>query len=308
MRMIRTSLLLALAAALVPGVALAGGDRDTHRGEGGPSAGHVGSPSQTAPHQVVYILRGTITALTGTPTPTGFTMDVTKANDAGAKALGGPTATGGPVNPSVVQNVLIDPGTRVFRTARGHKSHHSSGKGKGSRVSTDPASLRVGDEVKVLWRAAPGLTGATLATTVARQVIAKGALPPKPAKFIVRAYVVSLPDPGALPTTFLVDPFKVNGNAARALNPLDPTITGGSYDLAGTIPVIIGPWTKVNVAGQGRWGHWGHHRVGRGLAEKLARVKVGDRVDVQWTAPAGSAFWTQAARKVEFKSAGKGHK
>lgn len=304
MRMIRTSLLLALAAALVPGVALAGGDRDTHRGEGGPPA-LVGSSPQAAPHQVVYILRGTITALTGTPAPTGFTMDVNKANDAGATALGGPTAKGGPVNPPVVQNVLIDPGTRVFRMARGHKSNHSSGKGKSGGLSTDPASLQVGDEVKVLWKAAPGLTGATLATTVARQVIAKGALPPKPVKFIVRAYVVSLPDPGALPTTFLVDPFKVNGNAARALNPLNPAITGGSYDLAGTIPVTIGPWTKVKVTGRG---HWGHHRVGRGLAKKLARVKVGDRVEVEWKAPAGSAFWTRAAREVEFKSAKKGHK
>jgi hypothetical protein len=124
-------------------------------------------------------------------------------------------------------------------------------------------------------------------------------------KFKVKGYVVSAPGGGALPITFLIAPTKVNENAARSLNPTNPAITGGSYDpTKGNIPVIIDANTKVKVKSKG---HWGHHRGGKGF-NKLSRVKVGDRVEIEWKAPALSEFWKQAAREAEFKSSKKGHK
>lgn len=309
MRMIktlRTTLLLALAATVVPAVALADGnrdrDRDKNKGEGGPPAALVG-PQWQSPAETVYIVKGTITSVA----PPNITVNVTKANDAGAKALAGPTAVAGPVNPPVVQTVLLGPDTKVFRSSRGFKSEDSRGKKGRDRdnYSTDPASLQVGDEVKVKWVGPSGLAGATtLATTAASKVLAKGAAGPPMVKFKVKAYVVSVPGAGALPVSFLVDPFKVNDNAAKALNPTNPTITGGSYDLAGTIPVIIDANTKVKVKSKG---HWGHHRSGKGF-NKLSRVQVGDKVEIEWKAPALSKFWEQAAREAEFKSSKKGYK
>lgn len=287
MRMIKTTLLLALAAAVVPAVALADSDRDNRRGEGGPPAALTAPPAKST---AVYIMRGTIS---GISLPT-ITIDVAKANDAAAAALGLPKPA------PVTQTVLLGPDTKVLRTTRG-KSDHSRGRSKyGS--TTDPASLAVGDRVDVKWMGAPGLTGATLATTPARHVFAKGAAGPRLVKFKVKAYVMSLPAPGAmLPVTFVVDPFKVNANAAFSLNPTaNPPVAGGIYNLAGTIPVIIDGSTKVKV--RGSKGHWGHHRSGKGKW-KLSRVKVGDRVEVEWKAPAGSKFWEVAAREAEFKTA-----
>jgi hypothetical protein len=290
MRMIKTTLLLALAATVVPAVALADsdrGDRNNRKGEGGPPATLTAPPATST---AVYIMRGSITAVT---LPT-ITIDVAKANDEAAAALGLPKA------PPVTQTVLLDANTKVLRTTRGRKDDHSRGKsGRGS--TTDPASLAVGDRVDVKWMGAAGLTGATLATTPASHVFAKGAAGPKLVKFKVKAYVMSLPASGAmLPVTFLVDPFKVNANAAFSLNPTaNPPVAGGIYNLAGTIPVIIDSSTEVEV--RGHKGHWGHHRSGKGKW-KLSRVKVGDRVEVEWKAPAGSKFWEVAAREAEFKT------
>lgn len=297
MRMIRTSLLVILAAALVPGAALADDDRDGDRdrdkrkGEGKPPVALVGPQ---IPAETVYIVKGNITALSS-PLIT-ITVNVTKANDAGATALGLPKP------PPVSQVVLLGPDTKVLRSSRGWKHDDSKGRDRkgGGTISTDPASLLVGDEVKVKWVGAPGLLGATtLATTAARQIIAKGAPAPPLVKFKVKALVMSVPAPGAvLPVTILVDPYKVNLNAAQALNPGNTTITGGSYNLAGTIPVIIDASTKVKVRGRG---HGDHHRSGKGKW-KLYRVKVGDRVEVEWKAPALSKFWEKAAHEVEFKA------
>lgn len=287
MRMIKTTLLLALAAAVVPAVALADSDRDKRRGEGGPPAALTAPPAGST---AVYIMRGTIS---GVSLPT-ITIDVAKANEAAALALGLPKP------PPVTQTVLLDANTKVLRTTRG-KSDHSRGKSKYGSTK-DPASLAVGDKVDVKWKGAPGLSGATLATTPASHVFAKGPAGPPLVKFKVKAYVLALPSPGAtLPVTVLVDPYKVNANAAFSLNPTaDPPVAGGAYNLEGSIPVIIDHSTKVKVRGKG---YWGHHRSGKGKWKNLSRVKVGDRVEVEWKAPAGSKFWEVAAREAEFKTA-----
>lgn len=294
MRMIKTSLLLALAAALVPGVALADndrdGDRDKRKGEGGPPAVFTAPPAEST---AVYIMRGTITGVT---LPT-ITIDVKMANDAAAVALGLPKPA------PVTQTVLLDANTKVLRTTKGHK-HSSKSKGGDKKwgwgSSTDPKTLAVGDQVDVKWKGAPGLTSATLATTAARHVFAKGAAGAPLVKFKVKAYVMALPAPGSkLPATVLVDPFKVNSNAAFSLNPTaNPPVAGGVYNLPGTIPVIIDSSTKIKVRGKG---HWGHHRGSKGTW-KLSRVKVGDRVEIEWKAPAGSKFWETAAREAQFKA------
>jgi hypothetical protein len=299
MRMLRIPLLLALAAALVPSIALAG-HRDTPSGEGKPPW-TLQQPSPLAPPQqvAIYVVKGTIT---GPVTASGFLMSVTKANDAAAKALGGQQAQAGPIDPPAALNVTVDANTRIFRSAWGRKhddSKHSKDRRRrgGFGFTTDLASLRPGDEVKVEWVTTPGLTSATLATTAARKVIAKGAPPPKPVKFTIKGTIATLPVPGA--PTFWVDPFKVNGNAAKALNLTKPAIAGGVYDLPGLVPVTIDAFTKVKVKIRGR--HWGHHRKGKGQW-KLALVRVGDLVTVEWKAPALSSFWTQPARKVEITS------
>jgi hypothetical protein len=300
MRMFRISMLAALVAALVPGVALAGhGGKPSVEGK---PPWTLRLPSPPAPPQqvAIYVVKGTIT---GPVTASGFPMSVTKTNDAAAKALGGQQAQAGPINPPVALNVTVDANTRIFRTAWGRKHDDSkySKDRKGPRgfgFTTDLASLQQGDEVKVEWMAAPGLTAATLATTAARKVIAKGTPPPKPVKFKIKGTVATLPVPGA--PTFWVDPSKVNGNAAKALNPANPAIKGGVYDLSGLVPVTIDGSTKVKVTIRGR--HWGHHRSWKKGQWKLALVRVGDWVEVEWKAPALSSFWTQPARKVEFKS------
>jgi hypothetical protein len=302
MRMIRTSALLVLAAALLPGVALADsdrdGDRDKRKGEGNPPIALVGPQT---PAETVYIVKGTIKTLA---LPGSITVTVTKANDAGAKALVGPTAAAGPLTAPVDQVVLLDANTKVHRSSKGWKSDDSKGRDRkrGDSSSTDPASLQLGDEVKVKWVGTANLNAAGLAALAARQVKAKGAPGPPMVKFKVKGYVVSAPGAGALPLTFLIAPTKVNGNAARALNPTNPTITGGSYDPSkGNIPVILDATTKIKVKGKG---HWGHHRSGKG-ASKLARVQVGDKVEIEWKAPALAKFWETPAREAEFK--GKKH-
>jgi hypothetical protein len=289
MRMIKTAVLLALAAALVPGAAALAdsdrnGDRDKRRGEGNPPAA-LGTPSPPATD--VLIVKGSITKVS--VPPTSIEVSVTKANAAAATALG--LTAAGPVNPAILKTFTLDANTKVLRSTRGGKhddARSKSKKGKYGGVSTDPATLAIGDTVKVTF----GTTG------LATAVIAKGARI-KMVEYKIKAYVVALPAAGAaLPVTVLVDPFKVNSNAAKALNPGNTTITGGSYDLAGTIPVLLDASTKVKVKGKG---HWGHHRSGKGIW-KLSRVKVGDRVEVEWKAPEGAKFWELPAREAEFKA------
>jgi hypothetical protein len=300
MRMIRTTALLVLAAALLPGVALADndrdrdGDRDKRKGEGNPPVALVGPQT---PAETVYIVKGTIKTLA---LPASIVVTVTKANDAGAKALGTATSVAGPLAVPVDQTVLLGPDTKVHRSSKGWKSDDSKDRDRkrGDRSSSDPASLQLGDEVKVKWVGAANLNGAGLAALAARQVKAKGVPGPPMVKFKVKGYVVSAPGAGALPITFLIAPTKVNENAARALNPLNPTITGGSYDPSkGNIPVILDANTKIKVKSKG---HWGHHRSGKG-ASKLSRVQVGDKVEIEWKAPALARFWETPAREAEFK-------